>query len=91
MKLFTKVNCDKCHYITDKFDLTALGIQEAQLGRGLDDPQPLADLAWHELVEVAEKEMPILTLDDGSYITGAIKIKAYLANLQATRDRDNEM
>jgi hypothetical protein len=35
-------------------------------------------LAWHELVEVAQRELPILVLDDMSHIAGAIKIKSYL-------------
>jgi hypothetical protein len=29
-------------------------------------------------VEVAERELPILVLDDSSHISGAIKIKSYL-------------
>jgi hypothetical protein len=76
MTLFTKVGCDKCHYITDKFDLSALGIAEDCLGP--ENPDALAHLAWHELVEVAERELPILVLDDSSHISGAIKIKSYL-------------
>ena len=76
MTLFTKVGCEKCHYITDRFDLLALGIAQETLGP--DNPDALAHLAWHELVEVAERELPILVLDDSSHITGAIKIKSYL-------------
>jgi len=79
MTLFTKPGCKKCHYITDKFDLPAMGI-------GIDvltpeDPAALAHLAWHELVELAEKELPILVLDDSSHISGAIKIKSYLKTI----------
>ncbi len=76
MTLFTKPGCEKCHYITDKFDLTALGVNLDVLGP--DNPDALAHLAWHELVDVAERELPILVLDDMSHITGAINIKSYL-------------
>ncbi len=79
MTLFTKPGCEKCHYITDRFDLGALGIQKEVL-----DPQnaeALAHLAWHELVDLAERELPILVLDDCSHIAGAIKIKSYLKTM----------
>lgn len=76
MTLFTKPDCQKCHYITDKFDLTKMGIKQDVLGP--DNPDALAHLAWHELVTVAEQELPILVLDDMSHIAGAIKIKAFL-------------
>ncbi len=76
MTLFTKPGCRKCHYITDKFDLKALGVRQEVLSE--DNPEALAHLAWHELVEVAQRELPILVLDDSSHITGAIKIKSYL-------------
>ncbi|KIX16077.1 hypothetical protein [Dethiosulfatarculus sandiegensis] len=79
MTLFTKPACDKCHYITDKFDLKSLGVIEEVLAP--DNADALATLAWHELVEVAEKELPILVLDDESHITGAIKIKSYLKRM----------
>jgi hypothetical protein len=76
MTLFTKPGCEKCHYITDKFDLPALGIAKDVLDP--DNADALAHLAWHELVEVAERELPILVLDDCTHISGAIKIKSYL-------------
>jgi hypothetical protein len=76
MTLFTKPGCEKCHYITDKFDLDSLGIKQDVLGP--DNPDALAHLAWHELVDVAERELPILVLDDMSHIAGAIKIKSFL-------------
>ena len=76
MILFTKPDCEKCHYITDKFDLEVLGIVQQVLTH--DDANALAALAWYELVEVAEREMPILVLEDSSHIAGAIKIKSYL-------------
>jgi hypothetical protein len=79
MILFTKVGCEKCHYITDRFDLEALGIRQEVLGP--DNPDALAHLAWHELVDVAERELPILVLDDMTHITGALKIKSYLSKV----------
>ncbi|MBU4563411.1 MAG: hypothetical protein KMY53_07010 [Desulfarculus sp.] len=79
MTLFTKPGCEKCHYITGKFDMASLGIAVDVLSP--EDPAALAHLAWHELVEVAEKELPILVLDDSSHISGAIKIKSYLKTM----------
>lgn len=76
MTLFTKVNCQKCHYVKDKFNLNSLGIREEILAD--DNPEALAHLAWHELVETAQKELPILVLDDSSAIVGALPIKKYL-------------
>jgi hypothetical protein len=79
MTLFTKPGCEKCHYITDKFDMSELGIGVDVLGPA--NPEALAHLAWHELVELAEKELPILVLDDSSHISGAIKIKSHLKKM----------
>ena len=75
--MFTKPGCEKCHYIMDKFDLGSLGVAHEDLSP--DNADALAHLAWHELVDVAERELPILVLDDNSHIAGAIKIKSYLA------------
>jgi len=83
MTLFTKADCQKCHYIKEKFDLTALGIREEILGE--DNPEALAHLAWHELVETAQKELPILILDDSSAVIGALPIKKYLTGQPAAR------
>jgi hypothetical protein len=77
MTLFTKVGCTKCDYIKDQFQLDALGIKIEELSP--NNPDALAHLAWHELVETAKKELPILVLDDNSSISGAIPIKKYLA------------
>jgi hypothetical protein len=82
MTLFTKDGCEKCHYITDRFDLVELGIVEDRLGP--ENPDALAHLAWHELVDLAERELPILVLDDSSHISGAIKIKSYLKQTHAS-------
>ena len=80
MTLFTKPGCEKCHYITDKFDLGAIGVALEVLGP--EDPGALAHLAWHELVDVAERELPILVLDDMTHIAGAIKIKSFLSQIE---------
>ncbi len=79
MTLFTKTGCEKCEYVKKNVDLKKLGIQEEVLSP--DNPDSLAHLAWHELVAVAETQLPILVLDDSSSITGAIKIKNYLVRL----------
>ena len=76
MTLFTKPDCEKCEYIKDRFDLDSMGVAQEVLAP--DNPDALAHLAWHELVEVAQRELPILVLDDSSHIAGAIKIKSYL-------------
>ncbi len=79
MKLFTKVNCNKCDMIKENVDLNLAGVTVKELNN--DNYEALADLAWHELVTVAETTMPILVLDDDSSITGALKIKKYLTKV----------
>ncbi|MGE5254915.1 MAG: hypothetical protein ACM3N7_13185 [Planctomycetaceae bacterium] len=74
--LFTKIGCEKCDYVKKTVDLKKLGVAEEVLSP--DNPDSLALLAWHELVSVAETQLPILVLDDSSSITGAIRIKNYL-------------
>ncbi len=76
MTLFTKKGCEKCEYVKKAVDLKRLGVQEEVLGP--DNPDSLAHLAWHELVAVAETQLPILVLDDSSSLTGAVRIKNYL-------------
>ena len=76
LTLFTKEGCQKCAYVKKSVDLRKLGIAEEILGP--DNPNSLAHLAWHELVSVAETQLPILVLDDSSSITGAVRIKNYL-------------
>jgi glutaredoxin 2 len=78
MTLFTKADCQKCHYIKDHFNLSSLGIQEEVLGE--DNAEALAHLAWHELIDTAQKELPILILDDSTVVIGAIPIKKYLSH-----------
>ncbi len=83
MTLFTKAGCQKCEYVKKSVDLRKLGIAEEILGP--DNPNSLAHLAWHELVSVAETQLPILVLDDSSSITGAIRIKNYLQAFSVQR------
>lgn len=77
MTLFTKSLCSACQQIKQEFDLKAFGVQVDELGP--DNPDALAHLAWHELVEDAEKNLPILVLNDSSAIRETEKIKRYLA------------
>ena len=81
MTLFTKIGCEKCDYVKKTVDLKKLGILEEVLSP--DNPDSLAHLAWHELVSVAETQLPILVLDDSSSITGAIRIKNYLLGVSS--------
>ena len=82
MTLFTKEMCNKCDYVKTKFDLSELGIVVEQIAP--DNSDVLAHLAWHELVETAQKELPILVLDDSSSIAGATRISRYLKEHGAT-------
>ena len=70
MKLFTKTGCKKCDYgkqfIPGETEVQTYNIATAD---------GLAELAYNELVSVAEKELPILVVREGQPITGAIKIK----------------
>ena len=79
MTLFTKSLCSACQDIKKEFDLDALGIEVEELGP--NNPDALAHLAWHELVETAEKSLPILVLNDSSAIADAIQIRRYLATV----------
>ena len=66
MKLFTKSNCPKCDWIKDRADLNNVEVLDAENHTGM------AELAYYELFG---KEMPILILDNGEVVTGAIRIK----------------
>jgi hypothetical protein len=79
MTLFTKSLCSACQDIKKEFDLNALGVEVEELGP--NNPDALAHLAWHELVETAEKSLPILVLNDSSAIADAMQIRRYLANV----------
>jgi glutaredoxin 2 len=76
MTLFTKAGCSKCDFVKQKVNLDALGVRTEVLGP--DNADALAHLAWHELVSVAEKHLPILVLDDCSYIADVVPILRYL-------------
>ena len=78
MTLFTKEGCEKCDYVKKSVDLKKIGVRVEILGP--DNPDSLAHLAWHGLVRIAETQLPILVLDDSSSLTGAIRIKNYLAS-----------
>ncbi len=79
MILFTKTDCGKCDYVKSHFDLNTLGVQIDELSDTNADA--LADLAFYELVETAEKQLPILVTNDEQKITGAIKISQFLRSL----------
>ena len=76
MILFTKKGCTKCDFLKSKVDIKSLGVNEEELGP--DNSEALADLAWHGLVSVAEKQLPILVLDDSTYLTEVVPILRYL-------------
>ena len=84
MTLFTKEGCEKCEYVKRSVDLKNLGVRVEVLSP--DNPESLAHLAWHELVSLAETQLPILVMDDNSSLTGAIRIKNYLT---AMRDQQS--
>lgn len=79
MTLFTKRLCSACQEIKREFDLKTIGVEVEELGR--NNPDALAHLAWHELVETAEKSLPILVLNDSSAISDTGEIKSYLRHL----------
>lgn len=71
MKLFTKPGCEKCDWVkgqmteADRNSVDAFDIMTAE---------GLAELAYHELVAIAEKQLPILLTKEGRIVTGAIRI-----------------
>jgi hypothetical protein len=75
MKLFTKPGCEKCDYvkklIPERMAIKTYDVTEVD---------GLAELAYLELVSLAEKEMPILVLRDGGHVAGALPIKQALKN-----------
>lgn len=70
MKLFTKPGCEKCDWV--KANLPE-GVTVAT--HDILTAEGLAELAYHELVATAEKQLPILRMKDGRVVTGAIQIK----------------
>lgn len=97
MLLFTKPGCGKCNYVKSKVNLEEIGVREAVLSE--DNPGALAELAWFELVDVAEKKLPLLVFDNNywtrgiedSYISDAVRITKYLKNLAAKTKEDELM
>ena len=80
MTLFTKSLCSACQEVKETFDLETLGVCVEELGP--DNAEALAHLAWYELVETAEKNLPILVKDDYSAITDVDQIKGCLQGLR---------
>ena len=80
MTLFTKSLCSACQEVKKDFDLPSLGVKVEELGP--DNPDALAHLAWHELVEIAQQVLPILVLDDSSHLAGQLRIERYLNSLK---------
>jgi hypothetical protein len=74
MKLFTKPGCDKCDWVKANMPEGAtVATHDILTSEGL------AELAFHELVSTAEKQLPILRLRDGSVVTGAVQIRNRIA------------
>jgi len=74
MKLFTKPGCEKCDWVKANLpEGAAVATHDILTAEGL------AELAFHELVSTAEKQLPILRLHDGRIVTGAIQIKNQLS------------
>jgi hypothetical protein len=70
MKLFTKPGCEKCDWVKANLPEGA-----AVTTHDILTAEGLAELAFHELVTTAEKQLPILRLRDGEIVTGAIQIR----------------
>ena len=85
MILFTKPDCQKCQYIKEKVDLDKLGVKVMELNK--DNAEALGELAWHEGVRIAEKELPILVTPSGGKILKAINIKNYLLKREKEMSR----
>ncbi|MBW2097165.1 MAG: hypothetical protein JRI80_20105 [Deltaproteobacteria bacterium] len=79
MTLFTRSLCSACQEVKRTFDLAALGVRVEELAP--DNPEALAHLAWHELVETAEKTLPILVLNDSTAVTDVAQIKRVLEGM----------
>lgn len=77
MTLFTKKECSLCKSLQSRFDLAAMDVHIEELTD--DNPEALAHLAWHSLVEIARKALPILVLDDSSTVAEFNNIEHHLA------------
>ena len=71
MKLFTKPGCEKCDWVKKEMPPAA---GEGIATYDIMTTDGLAELAYHELVAVAEKQLPILLTPEGRIVTGAIRI-----------------
>jgi hypothetical protein len=71
MKLFTKPGCEKCDWVKERMPEAALKRVDSY---DIMTADGLAELAYCELVGVAEKQLPILLTRDGKVVTGAIRI-----------------
>jgi len=71
MKLFTKPGCEKCEWVKEKMPDDALGQVDFY---DILTADGLAELAYCELVGVAEKQLPILLTREGKVVTGAVRI-----------------
>jgi hypothetical protein len=71
MKLFTKPGCEKCDWVKDRMPEEA---RENVNSFDILTAEGLAELAYNELVGVAEKQLPILLTREGKVVTGAIRI-----------------
>lgn len=77
MTLFTKKNCVLCGLLKSRFDLSAMQVNVEVLDD--NNPEALAHLAWHSLVETARKTLPVLVLDDSSTVADFNNIEHHLA------------
>ena len=74
MKLFTKPGCEKCDWVKANMpEGVTIAMHYILTADGL------AELAFHELVSTAEKQLPILLLRGGEIVIGAIQIRRELA------------
>ena len=74
MELFTKPGCEKCDWVKANLPEGAtVATHDILTAEGL------AELAYHELVATAEKQLPILRLPDGRIVTGAVQIRNAIA------------
>jgi hypothetical protein len=74
MLLFTKPGCDKCDWVKANLPAGA-----AVTTHDILTAEGLAELAFRELVTVAERQLPILVTPAGAVVTGAIRIRDTLA------------